>query len=80
MAKEGGAKEGGKVVLLHGFTNEEALMAMRAVKAALGKGADIAFSTTTETNRKWKVAELIAEVRDEHEYMKANPPGGSPPA
>ncbi len=77
MAK--GTKDG-KVVVLHGFTGDEALQAMRAVKAALGKEADIAFSMTTETNKKWKLADLLAEVRDEHEYMKANPPGSPPGA
>lgn len=79
MAEERGGEVAGKVVVLHGFSKEEALQAMRAVKAALGKGADIAFSMTTETNKEWKLADLVAEVRDEHEYMKANPPGGAPP-
>jgi hypothetical protein len=60
----------GKLVLLHGFDRDEAIAAMRAVKAALGPEADIAFSMSTPTNLEWKLSELVREVREEHEMMK----------
>jgi alkanesulfonate monooxygenase SsuD/methylene tetrahydromethanopterin reductase-like flavin-dependent oxidoreductase (luciferase family) len=70
------------VVLLHGFTDEQALAVMRAAKqAAAGAGRDpasIAFAMTTTTNVEWQVKELLAEVAEEHEYMKQNGPGAAP--
>ena len=70
------------VVLMHGFTNEQALAVMRAAKkAAAETGADpacIAFATTTPTNIEWKVSALLEEVAEEHEYMRLNPPGAAP--
>jgi hypothetical protein len=59
-----------KVVLLHGFSREETLQAMRAIKAAARVPEDIAFAMTTESNRKWTVEELIEHVAKEHEFMK----------
>lgn len=68
------------VVFMHGFTHEQMLAIMRAAKAAVKEmGVDpqsIAFSSSTPTNLEWKVKDLIAEVREEHEYMKKNPPNG----
>jgi hypothetical protein len=55
-----------RLVLLHGFTAEEALAAMRALKAAMPASADAAFATTTETNLTWKVGDLIEHVMEEH--------------
>ena len=66
------------VVIMHGFTKEQALAIMRAArKAAAEAGADpasIAFATTTPTNVEWKVSDLLSEVAGEHEYMRKNPP------
>jgi hypothetical protein len=71
------------VVLLHGFSNDQAVALMRAAKkAAADAGIDpalIAFATTTPTNIEWKVAELLTEVAEEHEYMRKNPPASSGP-
>jgi len=58
-----------KVIFLHGFTQDEALAAMRAVKAALPNPGSIAFSMATETNVRWKVSDLIEHVSEEHESM-----------
>ena len=58
-----------KVILLHGFSTDEAVAAMRAIKAALPAARDAAFATTTETNLSWKVSELIGHVSEEHEAM-----------
>ncbi|HOJ98948.1 MAG TPA: DUF3783 domain-containing protein [Termitinemataceae bacterium] len=66
------------VVFLHGFSREQLGAIMRAVKAVAAEtGMDpkeIAFATSTPTNMEWKVRDLIDEVRQEHEYLKNNPP------
>ncbi len=66
------------VILLHGFSNDQAVAVMRAAKkAAAETGLDpthIAFATTTPTNLEWKLKDTLAEVAEEHEYMKKNPP------
>jgi hypothetical protein len=66
----------GKVVFLHGFSKDEALAAMRAVKAAVADPASIAFSMSTETNLSWKVSDLVKEVSREHGEMTG--PGAKP--
>jgi hypothetical protein len=63
-----------KVIFLNGFSKDEALKIMRAVKGTIENPDDTAFCMGTEANRQWLVKDLIAEVREEHEYMKANPP------
>ena len=59
-----------KIVVLHGFTPEEALAAMRALNSALPSAADAAFATSTETNLGWKLAELFEHVTKEHRHYK----------
>jgi len=62
-----------KVIVLHGFTPEEALVAMRALKATLPSAADAAFATSTETNLGWKLRDLIEHVAEEHrQYREIN--------
>lgn len=63
------AMEEQKIVVLHGFTPEEALAAMRALKA-LPSAGDAAFATTTETNLGWKLKDLIEHVGEEHRQYK----------
>jgi len=64
----------GKVVVMHGLSTDEAVRAMRAVKAALGDERGIAFAMSTETNLDWRLSELVEHVREEHEAMTG---GGS---
>lgn len=64
----------GKVILIHGFSNEDAFRVMRAVKAAVQDPGEIAFAVSTQTNLDWKVRDLVDQVRLDHEYMKQNPP------
>jgi hypothetical protein len=59
-----------KVVLLSGFSDEEALQTMRAVKSAIPDGKEIAFAMTTETNLTWKLSDLIEHISEEHRYAK----------
>ncbi len=65
----------GRLILLHGFSREELGAVMNAVRTAVADPGDIAFAVTTPTNIAWKVGDLVAEVRGEHEYLKKNPPG-----
>jgi len=67
------------VVFLHGFTQDQLIAVMRAAKkAAAEAGMDpgaIAFASSTAANLEWKVRDLVTEVREEHEYLRLNPPG-----
>ncbi len=69
-----------KIIVLHGFTQDEAVQAMRAVKAALPPAADAAFAMSTPTNLEWRLADLIDHVAEEHRQFressaKAKKPG-----
>lgn len=58
-----------KAVVMHGFSNEEAFAAMKAIKA-LGFGdGSTAFATTTPTSLTWKVEYLLEHLKEEHEHM-----------
>jgi hypothetical protein len=60
-----------KIVVLHGFTPEEAMVAMRALKGALPAASDAAFAMSTETNLNWKLKDLVEHVTQEHQQYKA---------
>ena len=62
-------KRSGKVIVMHGLTQDEAVAAMRAVKASLGLKDEVAFAMSTEANLGWKLAELVEHVLEEHETM-----------
>jgi hypothetical protein len=66
----GGMRNDQKIVVLHGFEPEEALAAMRALKAALPSAGDAAFATTTETNLEWRLKDLVEHVSEEHRQYK----------
>jgi hypothetical protein len=66
-----------RVVLIHGFSREETVTIMRAVKSAVQDPQGVAFTTSTPSNLEWKLKDLITEVREEHAYMQKNPPKGS---
>lgn len=55
-----------KAVIMHGFSAEEALAVMRAVKAASAPAAKAAFATTTKTSVEWKVSYLLEHLEEEH--------------
>lgn len=63
-----------RVVLIHGFSREETIAIMRAAKSVSADPQGIAFTTSTPSNLDWKLRDLIVEVREEHEYMRQNPP------
>jgi hypothetical protein len=55
-----------KVVLLHGFDDEEAIKVMRAVKAAVEEPRSVACAVSTRTNLGWKLGDLVDHVSEEH--------------
>jgi hypothetical protein len=58
-----------KVIVFYGLTNDEAVKAMRAVKAALETKDGVAFAMATPTNIEWPMGELAAHVWEEHIEM-----------
>lgn len=64
-----------RMVLIHGFSQEETIAIMRAAKSVVPDPQGVAFTTSTPTNLEWKLSDLITEVREEHEYLRKNPPG-----
>ncbi|WP_422477728.1 DUF3783 domain-containing protein [Pleomorphochaeta sp. DL1XJH-081] len=66
-----------KVVILHGFTNEQIFAVLRAVKREIGTTEDVAFATTTAHSLEMKLKEVVKDVSEEHAYMKKNPPNGT---
>jgi hypothetical protein len=62
-----------KVVLLHGFSPEEALAVIRTLKTAVPSASDAAFATSTETNLGWKLGDLIEHVAEEHRHFRELP-------
>lgn len=65
-----------KVIFINGFSKEETVKIMRAVKGVIENPGDTAFCMGTETNREWIVKDLLREVSEEHEFIKNNPPQG----
>lgn len=59
-----------KVIFINGFTQDETVKIMRAIKAVIENPGDTAFAMGTDTNREWIVKDLIKEVQEEHIYMK----------
>lgn len=71
----------GKLVFFHGLSQDEAVSAMRAVKASLPDGQGVAFAMSTPSNLNWRVDELVEHVLEEHRAMtgsgKPSPAPGS---
>lgn len=65
-----------KVIIMNGFDYTQIDLIMRAVKRELGKETEIIFAKTTENSLKMKVGDLIKDLTEDHEYLKANPPEG----
>ncbi|NJE55388.1 DUF3783 domain-containing protein [Thermococcus sp. 21S9] len=68
---EGGKLDwaGGKFLIMHGLDNEGIKRVINEVRK-LAEGRVI-FATTTETNLKWTLEELLDELRREDEYFRA---------
>jgi hypothetical protein len=55
-----------KIVVLHGFSPEEAMTLMRTVRSTIPAAEDAAFAMTTPTNLQWKLTELFEHVTEDH--------------
>jgi hypothetical protein len=64
-----------KVVILNGFSNDEILAIMKAVRGTFDPPADLIFAKTTPNSLEMKLKELIVDMSEDHEYLKKNPPG-----
>jgi hypothetical protein len=64
-----------KVVIMNGFTYEEITKIMSAVKSLFETPKDLIFAKTTEQSLEMKLSDLIIDMSEDHEYLKANPPG-----
>ncbi len=63
-----------RAALIAGADKRSAVVLMRCFKSVLPKGSDVAFAMVTQTGLTWTVAEYLAHIRKEHEFMKnANP-------
>ena len=69
MADKG--KKMDKLILFHGFNEEEARFLLRLIRNNLENNNDIAFCMSTETNLEWKLKDLVKDVTEEHAYMVA---------
>jgi len=68
-----------KVVLMHGFTQEEVSRIMRGVRSVVEDPRSVAFCMSTPGNMELTVKDLLKEVTAEHEYMLENPPQSTRP-
>ena len=59
-----------KVVIFHGLTDEEAAFYMRIIKQSSKEPKSFIFAMTTPNSLEWKVKDLIAELKEEHNYFK----------
>jgi hypothetical protein len=57
-----------KVILLHGFEDDSSVRGA-VPEAALPDPETIAFATTTPSNLRWKVEDLMEHVSEEHETL-----------
>ena len=63
-----------RVMILHGFENADIDRVMRAVREALGRPKDLIFAKSTANSLQMPLGELIQDMREDHEYLKNNPP------
>ena len=63
-----------RVIIMHGFEYAEIDLIMRAVKKQVESPRDVIFAKSTENSLKMKLADLIEDLAEDHEYLKNNPP------
>ncbi|TVQ21444.1 MAG: DUF3783 domain-containing protein [Spirochaetaceae bacterium] len=63
-----------KVIIMNGFTYEEITKIMRSVKGLFENPKDLIFAKTTDQSLEMKLSDLIIDMSEDHEYLKANPP------
>jgi hypothetical protein len=64
-----------KTIILHGFSQEDALALMRTVKAASSDPTGLIFAMSTPVSLDRPLRETLAELAAEHVHLKRSPPG-----
>ena len=59
-----------KTIILHGFSQEEALKVMGAVKAGWENPKEIAFAMSTPHSVEMKLGDVLADIAEEHRYFR----------
>ncbi|MDA3939051.1 MAG: DUF3783 domain-containing protein [Spirochaetia bacterium] len=59
-----------KVIYFHGFERDDVFKIIKAIKGSVSNPGEIAFSTATPTNLEWKIKDMVAEVREDHAFIK----------
>lgn len=58
--------EDDKVIIMHGFKQDEALQIMRLVKSAYKNPDELIFAASTPNSLEMKVGDLIEHLAEEH--------------
>jgi len=58
-----------KVIFMNGFSRDETIEIMHAVKNVLKNPNQVAFCMGTDNNMQWQVKDLIEHVTKEHKLM-----------
>lgn len=74
-----------RVVIMNGFSDQEIVALMRAVKSICRKGGgpdavdaapgDLIFAKSTPRSLRTALGALIVDMSADHEYLRKNPPG-----
>jgi uncharacterized membrane protein YgcG len=63
-----------KVIIMNGFTQQEIVAVMRAVRRLFENPGDLIFAKTTPKSVNMVLKDLIVDMSEDHEYLKNNPP------
>ena len=63
-----------KVIIMNGFTQQEIVSVMRAVRRLFENPGDLIFAKTTPKSVNMVLKDLIVDMSEDHEYLKNNPP------
>jgi hypothetical protein len=63
-----------KVIIMNGFSQEEIVAIMRAVRRLFENPGDLIFAKTTPKSVNMVLKDLIVDMSEDHEYLKNNPP------
>ncbi|MFP4010631.1 MAG: DUF3783 domain-containing protein [Spirochaetaceae bacterium] len=63
-----------KVIIMNGFSQEEIVSIMRAVRRLFDNPRDLIFAKTTPKSINMVLKDLIVDMSGDHEYLKNNPP------
>jgi len=63
-----------KVIIMNGFTQQEIVSIMRAVRRLFEEPGDLIFAKTTPKSVNMVLKDLIVDMSEDHEYLKNNPP------